>query len=157
MFKIREIFLCTILFLSGSVAADIIGDFSRANCVTNNESITFRPFDPFLRSVVSWHTLDGNIHYAGDEDPVAGSQAPCPTSPSILEDARCEPGDNCWWPFSYHAITGRWAAIHSVYGLDSESTTGWTVEGHHATIFGYFHGIPIYTINLSLPTTDCNL
>ena len=157
MFKFKEFFPCVPLFFSVSVAAEIIGDFSRATCVTNNESITFRPFDPFLHAVISKHTLDGNLHYAGDEDPIICSQIPCPTSPSILEDARCEIGDNCGWPFSYHPIIGRWAAIHSIYGLDSESTTGWTVEGHHATLFGYFHGIPIYTINLSLPTMDCNL
>lgn len=61
----KHVIVISVLLFSISLAADITGDFSRANCVTNNESITFRPFDPFLRGVVSWHTLDGVIHYSG--------------------------------------------------------------------------------------------
>lgn len=157
MSNFKLILVSSMLFFSISLTAEIIGDFSRANCVTNNESITFKPFDPFLRGVVSWHTLDGVIHYAGDEDPVMCSTIPCPTSPSVLEDARCEVSDNCLWPLNYHGITGRWAAIHSIYGLDDESTTDWVVEGRHFTVFYFFRGLPIYTINRSLPTSDCNL
>ncbi|MBL4708476.1 MAG: hypothetical protein JKY48_08575 [Flavobacteriales bacterium] len=157
MTKLKGIVLTALIFLTGAAQAELTGDFSRANCVTNNESITFRPFDPFYRVVISWHTLNGVTHYAGDEDPLYCSSSSCPTSPSALEDARCEASDNCLWPYSFHTVTGRWAAIHSIYGLDSESTTDWTVEGRHGILYGFYYGIPIYTVNRSLPTTDCNL
>ena len=157
MLRLKSILLTVLFFLSATALAESTGDFSRANCATNNESITFNPFDPFYRAVISWHTLNGVTHYAGDEDPVYCTGGLCPTSPSIWEDARCEISDNCLWPLSYHTVTGRWAAIHNIYGQDSQSLTDWTVEGRHTILFGYYYGIPIYTVNRSLPQTDCNL
>lgn len=144
-----------VLLYTSSAFADLTGHFSRANCF-NNESITFIPLDPGHRAVISWHTESGTTHYAGDEDPVFCSSPPCPTG-NLLEDARCEIGDNCLWPYSYHTITGRWAAIHNTSGFDNETTTGWTVQGRHTQFFGSVFGVPVYYVTNSGPVTDCNL
>ena len=40
MSNFKLILVSSMLFFSISLTAEIIGDFSRANCVTNNESIT---------------------------------------------------------------------------------------------------------------------
>lgn len=159
MFKLRYF----LLFASLTTAAEaqITGDFSRANCVTNNESITFLPGNPFLRGVISWHRpTSGFLHYAGHEDPVSCAGATCPTSPNVLEDAICYTFDACLWPLVTHPITGRWAGIHNLYGLDKDTGFGtgpWTVEGRHTVFYGYYYGIPIYTINQTGPVTDCSL
>lgn len=158
MVNFKKIILASLISLSPPmVYADLTGHFSRANCVTNNESITFTPFDPFYRGVISWHTYKGVTHYAGHEDPTYCSSSPCPTSPSIYEDAICQVSDNCLWPLVRHTVTGRWAAIHSIFGLDAGSRTEWVVEGRHTTLYGYYYGMPVYSIYKSPQVTDCNL
>ena len=153
------LFLLALFATAGN--AQIIGHFSRANCVVNNESITFLPLDPFPRGVVSWHRpSSGFLHYAGHEDPVSCALPPCPTSPNPLEDALCSTFDACLWPFTYHTINGRWAAIHNLHGLDDDNalqTGPWEVEGRHTVLYGIIFGFLIYDVTATGPVTDCSL
>lgn len=154
-----SIFTSFAVLATASTEADVTGHFSRANCI-NNESITFLPLAPLSMAVISWHKKPApqyyEGHYAGDEDPVACSIPTCPTSPGWDEDARCEESDNCLWTFSFHTLSGRWAAIHRVSGLDSDASS-WTSEGRHVIWLGEVFGIPLYQVIDSGPETDCNL
>ena len=160
MLKKTGVLLLTLV--ATATNAQLTGDFSRANCVTNNESITFRPGDPLLRGVISWHRpASGFLHYAGHEDPVSCAAPPCPTSPNPLEDAICGTFDACLWPLTTSPVIGRWAAIHNLFGLDRDRGTiqqgPWEVEGRHTAFYGFLFGIPVYTVNNSGPVTDCSL
>lgn len=151
------------LLIVNPTNADIYGDFSRANCFTHNESITFRLLDPYWRSVISVHYPQGTYpdgdpdewDLAGDKDPYFCSNPPCPTSPGGLETALCEVDDNCLW-LATQNLSGRWAAIHKTNSLDSEPSGTWTVLGGHTKCW-YFYGIPICEIDTTGPETDCNL
>lgn len=159
----KKICVLLLVFFATTAHAQLTGEFSRANCVTNNESITLIPFDPFQRAVVSWHRPSSGsslLHFAGHEDPLACASPPCPTSPGPLEDAICFPSDGCLWGVVNHTVTGRWAGIHNLFGLDADNSIHagpWTVEGRHTIFFGVFFTIPIFTVTNSGPVTDCSL
>jgi hypothetical protein len=143
-------------FLMPVALADMIGDFSRANCI-NNESISWWPSFPTYRAVITWHYdtyLGDLLHFAGDEDPVFCATSPCPTS-NLLNDATCWPWDNCGWTVHY----GVWfPAVHSTNDAPGEppGSPRWRVEGRHVTMYSPPPWV-VYATVASGPVNNCNL